>query len=220
FWEKKQCSRVELRGSANDEGDWEICSEDDDVLEKMVYVLTNPVAAGLVKRGVEWPGVRLGPLPSGGKRLQVERPKFYFRTTQKIVELKIERPQVYTERSDREFGALLAERVRAKEDEIRATFRATGRTFLGADAVKRQRPTGAPKSEEPKGGLTQRFTGNDRWAVLEKVRRDREWLKAYVAARDAWLTDKCVEFPAGTYWLKIHAGVGCGDVWRPPDAPG
>ncbi|HSN14760.1 MAG TPA: hypothetical protein VLT61_09020, partial [Anaeromyxobacteraceae bacterium] len=27
------------------------------ILEKMVYVLANPVAAGLVRRGSEWPGL-------------------------------------------------------------------------------------------------------------------------------------------------------------------
>ena len=43
FWEPESYSGVQL-------------IEDQDVLEKMLYTLVNPVEAGLVRWGDEWPG--------------------------------------------------------------------------------------------------------------------------------------------------------------------
>jgi len=44
FWDPDGYSAVRLESNA-------------DVMEKMVYVLANPVAAGLVRHGREWPGL-------------------------------------------------------------------------------------------------------------------------------------------------------------------
>ncbi len=51
--------------------------DEDDAVEKIVYVLANPVAAGLVSRGEEWPGLRSSPRDFG-TCLEVERPAFFF----------------------------------------------------------------------------------------------------------------------------------------------
>src|SRR5512147_1939816 len=48
FWAPGSYSSVTLTSS-------------EDVIAKIAYVLANPVAAGLVRRGREWPGVRSAP---------------------------------------------------------------------------------------------------------------------------------------------------------------
>src|SRR5512137_1686654 len=51
----------------------------EDVLDKMAYVLANPVVAGLVRRGAEWPGLWSAPSRIGARARLVKRPDHYFR---------------------------------------------------------------------------------------------------------------------------------------------
>jgi hypothetical protein len=48
---------------------------DEDVLEKMAYVIANPTAAGLVRSPCDWPGVITARL---GERCTVEMPEVFF----------------------------------------------------------------------------------------------------------------------------------------------
>src|SRR6266498_3729775 len=49
-----------------------------DVVAKTAYVLANPVAAGLVRRGSEWPGLWTAPAEVGCATLVAPRPKRFF----------------------------------------------------------------------------------------------------------------------------------------------
>ena len=51
----------------------------EDVVAKMAYVLTNPVAAGLVRRGADWPGLWSAPARIGAGAREVKRPSHFFR---------------------------------------------------------------------------------------------------------------------------------------------
>ncbi|WP_243336838.1 hypothetical protein [Anaeromyxobacter soli] len=44
----------------------------------IAYVLANPVAAGLVRRGAEWPGLWTAPEQLAGTTLSARRPKVIF----------------------------------------------------------------------------------------------------------------------------------------------
>ena len=61
------------------------------VIEKMAYVLANPVKAGLVQRAAHWPGVTVLPQELGRRTWKVQRPDFYFdaRTWPDEVELTL-----------------------------------------------------------------------------------------------------------------------------------
>ena len=48
------------------------------VIEKMAYVLANPVKAGLVQRAAHWPGVTVLPQELGRRTWKVKRPDFFF----------------------------------------------------------------------------------------------------------------------------------------------
>src|SRR6185436_5501836 len=51
------------------------------VVEKIAYVLANPVAAGLVEQAHEWPGAKVLVDELGGGVLRVKRPDVYFDRT-------------------------------------------------------------------------------------------------------------------------------------------
>ena len=120
FWATGKYSRVDL-------------VDDRDVLAKMVYTLTNPVAAGLVSHRTEWPGVISSTLQDGPQRIVARKPEFFFREGGKLpdeVELIIERPPGFPDLDDGAFGDLYHRTVLEKEREIRATFKSEGREFL------------------------------------------------------------------------------------------
>ena len=50
----------------------------DDVLAKTAYVLANPVAAGLVRRGAEWPGLWTAPEQIGATKLTATQAEDFF----------------------------------------------------------------------------------------------------------------------------------------------
>jgi putative transposase len=51
------------------------------VWEKVIYTLTNPVKAGLVRRHCQWPGLNLGPKQWREGPLHAEHPGLYFKRT-------------------------------------------------------------------------------------------------------------------------------------------
>jgi hypothetical protein len=64
-WDHEKTSVVELR-------------TEQAVLEKIAYCLANPVAAGLVRRAHQWPGVTAQPEQLGRASWTARRPDFYF----------------------------------------------------------------------------------------------------------------------------------------------
>src|SRR5690606_14798724 len=48
------------------------------IVEKIAYVMANPVAAGLVRRAALWPGVTTLPEQLGKASWTAQRPDFYF----------------------------------------------------------------------------------------------------------------------------------------------
>jgi len=202
FWAPGTYSRVELLDPAA-------------VLEKMVYTLVNPVAAGLVGEGRQWPGVRSETLRGGFQRLQVQRPEFFFRERGDLpeaVEVVLEQPEALLLLDGQGGGERLHEAVRDKETEIREAFRAEGRRFLGREEVLRQSPRDSPLSCEPRHQLNPQVACRD----AERRTRRLESIKSFLAAyREAFRKFaegvRDVVFPAGTYWLRIHLGCLCAD---------
>jgi putative transposase len=51
----------------------------EDIVEKVAYTLANPVAAGLVRRGRDWPGLWSAPEQLGTTLADIPRPRSFFR---------------------------------------------------------------------------------------------------------------------------------------------
>ena len=169
FWAPGSYSRVEL-------------ADPEDMLEKIVYTLSNPVAAGLVSHGEKWPGVRYGPFRDEPRKVTVHRPKFFFGKRSKlpkVVSLLIEVPEALAELHGPGVGAMIYQAVRAREAEIRAQFEAEGRTFLGRKRLFGLSPLAAPGTPAPHGNLNPRFAAKDPRRMEELKAAFEEFLSAY-----------------------------------------
>jgi REP element-mobilizing transposase RayT len=182
-----------------------------DVLAKCAYVLANPVAAGLVRRGVEWPGLRSTPGQVGAPPLVVHKPERFFRADGYMpasVELVLTPPPGFS--SAQEFRTRLAAETEALEERHRREIAHEGRGFLGVARVLRQNPASRPVSREVRFALNPRVAARDAQRRIDELAELKEFQSRYRAAwcaRAAGIRD--VVFPAGTYLLRVLHGVQC-----------
>jgi len=183
----------------------------DDVLDKMAYVLANPVAAGLVRRGSEWPGLWSAPAEIGtGVRL-VKRPDHYFRKdgpAPATAWLELRCPPGFG--SKEALRARLAEEVARREGEAARELAEEGRPFMGVAKVMAQRPFARPATRGAHRGLKPRVASRDKWKRLEAILRLKHFLAEYRAAWCAFAKGaRDTVFPEGTYWMSAAYGVTC-----------
>lgn len=177
------------------------------VLEKTAYVLANPVAAGLVKRGRLWPGLWSAPESIGGPAIETERPEGFFDpdgTMPASAKLRLTAPSGFT--SAAEFSALLAAATGRLEEEARRAVN----HFLGLKKILATRPSDGPVTEQPFRQLRPRVATKDEGLRRAALTRLAEFLDRY---REAWAARRAGRtsqvFPAGTYLLRVLHGVRC-----------
>jgi hypothetical protein len=197
FWASEQTSVVEL-------------AEPTDILDKMIYALTNPVKDHLVEKAIDWIGVSALQAILTGKDLTAYRPKHFFRQDGNMPEkvtLKFHRPKGYEHLTQRKWAALVMERIGLAERKAREERRERGIQVFGIKAVLRQRHTDRPEPEETRRQLNPRVAAKNKWRRVEVLLRNRVFQLAYAKARDALKRGvPDVAFPEGTYWLVRFAG--------------
>jgi REP-associated tyrosine transposase len=183
----------------------------EDVVAKAAYALANPVSAGLVQTGSEWPGVWTPPGQLGSGKLVARRPKVFFRDGGDLpaaVELELTVPPGFA--SAAEFRGRVTHALGALEKKIRRERASERRGFLGRARVLAQKPFARPAPGEPRFGLNPRVAAMDTWKRIEAISRLKEFLTEY---RAAWLQLQAgvveVLFPPGTYHLRVMHGVRC-----------
>jgi putative transposase len=200
FWGPSSYSAVALQGLS-------------DVVDKVAYVLANPVAAGLVRHGRMWPGSWSAPEWVGADPLEYVRPAQFFRKqgTTALPEkawLGLVAPRGFD--SPAEFRNLVSAALELKEMTAAATLAARGRGFLGAKRVLRQLPFGSPARVEPHRGIKPRIASRDTWRRIQALGCLVEFLRAYRRAFEARRRGSAsAVFPAGTYLMRVLHGVSC-----------
>ncbi len=183
----------------------------EDVLAKIAYVLANPVAAGLVRRGSEWPGLWSPPDRIGGPPLQVQRPDHFYRRSGPMpekVELRLFCPDGFV--TVDEFRRQLIAAVTDMEDRTAREMVEAGRTFQGACTVVEQEPHARPAPVEPRRGLNPRIAARDSWRRRDAIERMKSFLSDYRIALEQFAQGvHDALFPDGTYWMRIAFGVRC-----------
>jgi REP element-mobilizing transposase RayT len=181
-----------------------------DVVAKVAYTLGNPVAAGLVRSGREWPGLWSAPEQIGGGQLLVRKPNVFFRKGGYLpdsVELELAPAPGW---SVEDFRARISGALSDLEDVARRALAAAGRTFLGVARVLAQRPSARPAPGEPRRKLSPRIAARDKWKRIEALSRLSTFLDAYCTAWRAMRAGvRDAVFPAGTYLLRVVHGVRC-----------
>ena len=185
---------------------------DDDTLADLVYTLTNPVKAGLVKWSRLWPGFSTAGWRFGETRTY-QRPEWFFDASGSMPEeasLTLTRPPVFKELDDEAFYEKLATAVRAAERKVQAERRGQARRFMGLEKLATQSWNQAATTFEDRFQCAPKVAASSKWLRLAQLQRDRDWEREYAAARGLWLRGRPAEFPAGTYWLRRFAGVVVG----------
>ena len=181
----------------------------EDLINKLVYVATNPVKDGLVERVDDWPGSSGYRALLSGEPLRATRPKHFFAddgTMPDEVTLHLKIPPELGDQA--EILAEVQARVAAFEEEAARERARTGKRVLGRYAVLRQAWRDSPTSKEPRRGLRPTIAARSLWARLEAIQRKRQFIAAYRRARMALLAGNPILFPPGTYWLRRFLGVG------------
>lgn len=183
----------------------------EDVLDKMAYTLANPVVAGLVRHGSEWPGLWSGVSRIGGEAWEVRRPKHYFREggpTPEKAPLRLTCPEGFG--SVEELRRRLTEVLKEREDRAARELAEEGRSFMEVRKVLAQSPFAKPAPGEPRRGLKPRVASRDKWKRMEAIGRLKTFLTEY---REAWRAFRAgareVVFPEGTYGMRVWCGVAC-----------
>jgi REP element-mobilizing transposase RayT len=183
----------------------------DDIVAKTAYVLANPVAAGLVPRGSEWPGLWSNPALVDGAPIEARRPTVFFRPNGAMpatAKLQLTSPPGFD--SANAFVPRVAAELQHAEVLATAMLAAENRTFLGAALVWKQDPTVRPPPGEPRRNLSPRVASRHKGRRTEALRRLGEFVRDYRAALAAWARGvRDTVFPAGTYLLRVTHGVTC-----------
>ncbi|MBT8492278.1 MAG: hypothetical protein KJO07_04395 [Deltaproteobacteria bacterium] len=175
-----------------------------DVLEKCAYALVNPVEAGLVSARKLWPGELLEQ-PGVYK---APKPGWFFRPEDEGGEL----PDIaYLELTPAPASSTAAESIRlireaadARQKMLRTARLAEGKSFLGADAVLRQKIDGSPNSFEPRRTLSPTLACRDKWRRIELLQATTEFRRDYKSAMEQWMAgNREAVFPLGTYKMRV-----------------
>jgi putative transposase len=199
FWASEQTSVVELLTP-------------DDVLDKMIYAITNPAKDHLVEKVVHWPGVDAVSAITAGVPLTALKPSHFFRPDGDLpdaVTLEFHRPPGLEAWTHAEFASCLRARVAAVEADAAEARRRLKIKVLGRAGILSQSWRDRPKSREPRREMSPRVACKNRWRRIEALGRKKAFLDRYSTCRGSLLAKTCVPFPAGTYWLPRFAAVPC-----------
>jgi len=177
-----------------------------EVLDKLAYVLLNPVSAGLVRSPERWPGALSTVKTLRKRRMMARRPAVWFKTNvPDKVTLTLTMPPCFRDRASYldALEALAAHRM----TEVRAELRRQGRAFLGTARVKKTACADRPTSKKEGFGRNPTFSALSRREWLAAAKALRAFRRAYRAAYEAWRTGRPdVVFPLGTWWVVRCAG--------------
>ncbi|MBI5498618.1 MAG: hypothetical protein HY907_00115 [Deltaproteobacteria bacterium] len=177
-------------------------------------MLANPVSAGLVDHAKDWTGATT--VRSGfGETREFVRPTGCFFDPDGCLSEKVRLTLAPLPGPEglpaSQLDELVQERLIERETEVRAEFRAAGRTFLGMDGVMRVAPTDRPATHEPRRGINPRVAGKDTDVRVVAIRR---WLAFLEEYRRAWLRwrngDRGGVFRFGTWLMSVRHHALCG----------
>ncbi len=200
FWAPSRSSVVALQTPA-------------DILGKVAYVLANPVAAGLVRRGRLWPGLWSAPAQLGAAAIEFRRPGWFFRKKGKTALPGVARLRLVTPPglgSVEDFRREVVSALQAIERQAAADLATAHREFLGVRRVQAQSPFGTPPRSEPRRGLNPRIACRDPEKRIQALQQLVAFLRDYRRAFQRWRERAAsVVFPHGTYLMRVLHGATC-----------
>jgi putative transposase len=195
LWAAEPCNVVRL-------------TTDDDVEEKIGYVIANPVAAGLVKHPDQWPGF----VAWGERSIRAERPAPYFRENGAcpdflVLELTKPVPRPVPSRREGEWRDRIGRAIAEAVAKAHQALEQTGRAFLGRGAVLASSFTRRALSYEERRGVVPTLAARQCSVRERLIRIERRFRALYRRALEQWRAGiRDVVFPFGTWAMRVFHG--------------
>ncbi|XXX72881.1 transposase [Sorangium sp. So ce134] len=189
------------------------------LVEKIAYVLANPVAAGLVRHANEWPGAKVEVGELGGGALHAMRPSVYLDPENpqwpNEAELPLTLPPAIDQDNAEGFRREVAAELERLEAQAHAEAQRQGRSYMGAERVSEVSPYERPTSSQALRDRNPTFAvgrnQGDAWRIAGAA--VRAFRASYRAALERWRTGiRSVVFPAGTWWMRTFHGASVTDT--------
>lgn len=192
FWDRRSYNAVELVG-------------DEDVVARIGYTLANPVAAGLVASACDWEGASSAGVEFGQPRTIARPAKFFKERMPATATLELTRPAC----RDSPTWADLEERL--GDDLLRRELAArTRKEPMGMEQVLARDRESRPKGYQPRRQLQPTVAAKNAEARLAALQRAAAWFDEYAEARKTFVAgDRDVEFPEGTWHMRVRLGCNC-----------
>jgi len=189
------------------------------VVEKIAYVLANPVAAGLVWDAREWPGAKVAVEDIGRGQLSAMRPTVYLDLKNpgwpEQATLPLTVPPTFEPDGADCFRRAVAAELERQQDEARAEVKRQGHRFLGTERVAAVSPYERATSVEALRDRNPTFAvGREQgsaWQVAASA--VRAFRACYRAALERWRAGvRDAAFPVGTWLMRTFHGAEVNDV--------
>ncbi len=177
----------------------------------MAYVITNPVASGLVGRWSHWPGARSPVNACTTAPTKARRPGRLLRPIDEVnppvVLLEATPPPQLAHLTAGAFVAALDAAVNEREERLVADHLEKGGRFLGAARARSASPDSRPAKSEPRRQLAPAIAAKGTRLRLALIAALINFRRAYAAARATWLDEGSAVFPPGTFQIRKLPGV-------------
>ena len=192
-------------------------TSEESVLRAMVYVICNPVTAGLIRDPRRWIGFNTRTDNAGNYRCRTWRPNFFGPGSIKPedVWLQFSKPACFAYLSDSDYHDMLDRAVQARLEEIWAARAAQGLGYLGLAAIRRQTCDQHPDGE----GIVNPERAHEEVEYAdfhdeEEEQEYRDFCEAHEECMDIVRAGGRPDFPYGTYKMVRKLGF---DVVAAPD---
>ncbi len=189
FWDPDSYSAVDL-------------IESQDVFERLIYTLMNPVEANLVNRAEHWEGASSLKMRFN-MPTSVSRPEgFFSEDMPESGNLKVVPPAALDGYTPEGLYRAIHDRVRGEENKQDRSKR-----VLGMSKVRAQHWNDSPETFEQRRGLNPRIAARRHRARIDALQINRDWLASYYSALALFRAgQRDVPFPRGTYWMCVRLG--------------
>jgi len=186
---------------------------DQAIVEKLAYVMANPVQAGLVRHARDWPGITTLPKELGRRTWTLNRPDVYFRPGNpqwpETAALSLTMPPGLPERyGAAEMRDAVAEELERLERHAHREVAKRGWRFLGAQRVRQLSPYRRATSFERLRDRNPTFAvGRGHVRVFFQAMAElRAFRRGYRDALEQWRAGvRSVVFPQGTWCMcQVH----------------
>lgn len=206
FWGVEQASLVELVDA-------------DAVVDMLAYIACNPVAAGLVRKGADWHGLRTSPYACTQRPLVLKRPAGFLRDDGPLpptATLRVVVPPTHRGLAPHAFASLVAARVADREAALVKGLEAAGHRFPSVRTLASLDWSSRPVTASGLFTLSPMVSARSaerRAAALVRIKR---FQADYATARQRFVRGKRnTIFPGGTWmYPRVH-----GLTAHPPPIP-